>query len=165
MGANYDTAIGFGKTARDAFEQVADQSTYEDGHSYSGSIGMKESAVMVGTLPARVTFRTFDKVASRFEDWQRDRAWFDYVTPAATDETPYPQGRSVKRRRDPRPNALRSAEATRMLERWIEVAHGDKWGPAAGVELNVQESKAMKGATDRKGSRARVFAFGGYCSS
>ena len=53
----------------------------------------------------------------------------------------------------------------KTLEQFTEIAEGDKWGPAAGVEANKQErAKYLKG---RRGIKrgTRVFMFEGYASS
>lgn len=56
MGANTFMNTGDGKTAKEAFSALVEQSRHEDGHSYSGCIGMKSSFVMI-TVPDGITPR------------------------------------------------------------------------------------------------------------
>jgi hypothetical protein len=50
MGANTFGNTGKGKTAAEAFKALVDSDRHENGHSYSGSIGMKNRFVMI-TVP------------------------------------------------------------------------------------------------------------------
>ena len=47
MGANTFGNTGKGKTAKEAFDALVEQSRIEDGNSYSGCIGMKDRFVMI----------------------------------------------------------------------------------------------------------------------
>lgn len=51
MGASTFEVIAKGATAKEAFENAASQDRYENGHSYSGGIGMKHSFKLIA-LPA-----------------------------------------------------------------------------------------------------------------
>jgi len=49
MGANTFITTGPAGELNEVFERVADASRWEDGHSYSGAIGMKDSVILLDT--------------------------------------------------------------------------------------------------------------------
>jgi hypothetical protein len=162
MGADQDQAFGVGKSARAAYDSIREERLYEYGHGgYSGTFAEEYSLVLIGTLPARVTSRDFALAADRYGDFVADGYWTEYVPNGEKYGFAYD---SKKRRRDPRPNALKTPEWARKLKAWYGTVN-DKWEPTAGIELNKQETVSVKAAQRMKGTQAKAFYFQGLCAS
>ena len=82
MGASNFYSVGTGKTADEAFERLGEQDRYENGHSYSGGIGMKHSFEIIvfpkGTRAAKK--QAFEKAIHQWEFAGRSGNSFDVDT-------------------------------------------------------------------------------------
>lgn len=169
MGAQWDDGYAIGATFTKAMHQLITDKQWEHGHGgYSGTLAEKsEDAVFCGTLPPRVTSTQFDLIAERWAAYKEDGKWEDRVKiPLGEDEPSWKQNwRTVNRRKDPRPNALKNQAGASMLEKWWLYRDGNKWGPAAAIRLNDRETREYKRSRGRLGTRDKVWYVAGYCSS
>ncbi len=70
MGGSYDSGIGFGRNAQEAFRYASEQAGYEHGHGYSGSLAEKHDFVIF-ELPKRMTLKKLDKLCARMENGKK----------------------------------------------------------------------------------------------
>ena len=154
MGAQWFDQTALAKTAHAAFNEGVEAAAYDYGHSgYTGTLAEKPGFVMLGTLPARVSSELATRHLEDWSQWREHGYWMDYK-----------ETRFIKRRRNPLPNAL-AAMGEQFWNRVVEIALGDKWGPAACFQLNKAETKQIKEWQGRKGSHDKAFVFFGYASS
>jgi hypothetical protein len=151
MGAYDFTTTALGKTADAAFDRAVRDAQYEYGHGgYTGSIAEKHSFIVAptpkGTSADRLLAKTYDAhVALEAE------AGGQYA-PKATAA----QRKALAYLRD---------KLGRIADRWIEAAEGDKWGPAAAIEVTGKRAAEIKAREGRKGTHDKVWIFTGYASS
>jgi hypothetical protein len=182
MGADFFTDTATGKTAREAFRQAVEHAQYESGHGgYTGTIAEKHEYVLFA-LPARLTTEKLISLVcdaeyeGQVDDWSVRQARLDYANAkpgtkrAAKTRLVRAEKEYAKQVREAKRfwSKLRPevAEAVRAVS---AVANGDKWGPAAAVEMVGTErskyiaSQKRYGQTVKRGTR--VFRFFGYASS
>jgi hypothetical protein len=165
MGACDFIDYGFGKTAQEAFVACADEAAYEYGHGgYTGTIAEKHEYVLLPTPKTRLpledlaycaiiggdTITTFRKLKEGEDPCKATRAYYDAATNSMVKQVPV---------RKKLPQAL---------QEWVQRAHrvtGDKWGPAACVEITGKAATAYRKRHGLKGKRGKVFLFFGLASS
>ena len=174
MGANWDDGVSVGKTAGKAFSRLTRDAAWEHGHGgYSGTMAEKCDFVMAGTLPARVTFQDFLTAMWRAGEMERNGYWvervYDNVTYAGFGQGGRPFTRrecvkTIERRKDPLPKSMQNPAGRKAPKVFLN-ADADKWGPAAGIELNKKETKEVKGNTHKGKQGLHAYGFGGLCSA
>lgn len=183
MGADNFETRATGRTAREAFRSAREEAGYESGHGgYSGTIYEKHEYVLF-TLPPRLTVKRLLHLVSEVEyegvadNWNLQQAKRYAATApkgqvrkakAALRQAERDHAKSVKRAE--RFWKALSPEVADLVRRVAEVANGDKWGPAAAVELRGKELAEYKAARKTYGYSPvkrgeKVFVFFGYASS
>ena len=117
--------------------------------------------------PKHLSVNTYRRYygSPRYDKWLNSRPSYD----CEHDNCKLYQGKydkTIRHRTSPIPKNLRDDQRfIKMLEQFIEISHGSKWGPAAAVQLNTAErAKLIKGKRGlKRGTQA--FLFEGYCSS
>ncbi|HUW00751.1 MAG TPA: hypothetical protein VMW08_00225 [Acidimicrobiales bacterium] len=151
MGAYDFTTTSLGKTAEQAFDRAVRDAQYEYGHGgYTGSIAEKHDFVLVatpkGTSAERLLAKTYDAHAAL--EAEAGTEWARKATAKERKALAY----------------LRE-KLGHQADRWIEAAEGDKWGPAAAIEVTGKRAAEIKARAGRKGTHDKVFTFTGYASS
>lgn len=177
MGGCDFTAIGFGKTAEDAFSQAREDAAWERGHGgYTGTIAEKGEFVQFDLKPRTNPYDVDRKL------WDARQAFHYEQDP----DGPYSHKPSAAER-----NALkwmRERVLCRTIRRdryarmgrsvWIDTGYrapsdpvehlfatyGDKWGPAVCLEVTGKRAADLKAQHGRKGTHAKVFFFFGIAS-
>jgi hypothetical protein len=165
---------GRGANAKDVFAELCDQDRWENGHSYSGGIGMKDSFVLIGTVQTReaarvVADRLIDEADPRIDDKYGPAGCIEVVEPTIVDAPEAREGstaalvfaacvRSQRRALDTKTLAMRTGKSQCAVNRYASklVASGHL----------VKDGKGFKVAT-RKGSApagVRTFVFFGWAS-
>ncbi len=176
MGANWDDGVSVGRNADEAFTNLTEDAAWEHGHGgYSGTMAEKDSFILAGTLPARVTFQDLLAAMFRTREVERHGHWVER-TYGDVEET-YTDYKGIertvttrecvkvtKRRKSPLPKALQNPAGERIVRAFL-AADSDKWGPAAGVELNARETKTARSRSYKGKQGIHAYGFGGSCSS
>jgi len=178
MGAALDSGHGVGKTFAEAWDDIVKRREFSDGHGgYSGTFAEKPGAQLVH-VPAKFNVEKFIRLINEGGDFGDMAMVYEDIKEA--------------RRRNTRKNGTLNKSAfnreakylldtVKQFDRWVKrcgaaadaaqtfvmIADGDKWGPAAAVELTGSALwKWKKAHPEHKGKRGlRVFYFVGMCSS
>jgi hypothetical protein len=148
MGACDFTAYATGKTVGEAFDKARRDAQYEYGHGgYTGSIAEKDGYIEIPVPKGTTAERLVAKAAEASWAWESGE---DYK-PTAKERA------AIK--------YLTDKLGQRTYERFMEAAHGDKWGPAAALQIAGAAAVKLKERLGRKGTHDKVFIFTGYASS
>lgn len=151
MGADHFTDIATGKTVSDAFNKARRDAAYEYGHGgYTGSIAEKGDYSLI-TVPKGTT-------AERLIEKGHAAAW-------AWEQARYNEGYKPKAAEKAAWKYLVAKLGERTADAFMELAHGDKWGPALALEITGARAVEIKARSGRKGTHDKVFIFTGYASS
>ena len=151
MGADHFTDYATGKTVGEAFDKARRDAQYEYGHGgYTGSIAEKSGYIEIpvpkGTIAERLVAKGYEAASA----WESAK-WNDGYKPTAKERA------AVK--------YLTDKLGERTYERFMEAAHGDKWGPAAALQITGAAAVKLKERLGRKGTHDKVFILTGYASS
>lgn len=151
MGADHFTTIALGKTVSEAFSKAQRDAAYEYGHGgYTGTIAEKDGFVTI-TVPKGTT-------AEKLIAKGHEAAW-------AWEQAKYREGYKPKATERAAWKYLVAKLGEYDAERFMELAHGDKWGPALALEVTGARAVEIKARSGRKGTHDKVFIFTGYASS
>lgn len=169
MGATTFSTFALGKNAREAFRQAQEHARYEYGHGgYTGTIAEKPGFVLFeipkGTRCSATRFLDLVAQADEYIDGeygyqQRD---LDNARNATEKRKIQAQINKDKRRREAWWRKLNPdlAAAVRNAAR----VYSDKWENCVAVRAGGSEAVRIKNQLGRKGTRDRVYFFGGWAS-
>jgi hypothetical protein len=182
MGAHYFATAAWGKTPQAAFQAAQERARWEHGHGgYTGTIAEKHDFALF-TVPPRMTARKFEMLVSEaaesadVEDARDDLR----IAEAWLRSKPKGQVRVAQRRvrewqarvrqyeRDEAKLTRKLGAHAYLIRQVAEVAHGDKWGPAAAVEVTSPAERKTLAPYWQEGTRKRgdrLFLFFGMASS
>lgn len=169
MGASFDDRLGTGTDAADAFRSARDDAAWQHGHGgYTGTIAEKHDFALI-TLPARMTVERFVRLVDDAEQhmYVTDESYRDELRWATTATAKRKVEAAHKKATAAKARFYRklTPQAAAAVERAVEIAHGDKWGPCVAVELTGAEATEARKRLGQAGRRVRVFRFFGMCSS
>lgn len=160
MGAYDFQTTEYGSDAAKAFTSAVDHALYESGHGgYTGTIAEKHEFNLF-VLPPRIKARDIVRAAWDYNDYlsavrEVEEAERDNLTAKRGHKINVHAETRKAARRSPLKGALRKHED--LVRHMSEVAYGDKWGPAACLELTGSELL--------KGAQKKVFIFFGMASA
>lgn len=151
MGAADFTTIATGKTVGEAFNKARRDAQYEFGHGgYTGTIAEKGDFIEIPVPKGTTAERLVAKASEASWAWEQAR-WNEGYKPTAKE-------RAAVR-------YLIDKLGERTYQRFMEAAHGDKWGPAAALQITGAAAVKWKERLGRKGTHDKVWIFTGYASS
>lgn len=155
MGASYFTTYGHGKDVEAAFKQATDEALYWHGHGgYSGTIAevpgcrLFTRAKGCRTSPEALLDAALNCIQYDTYDPKLDRWVKEELSP------------------DAKVSWLKIARAfgERNADAFIDAVVGSKWEPCAAIEVTGKQAVEYKERAGLKGTRNKVFVFGGFAS-